>query len=89
MLPIWFLLRLKYSQHSSVVGLDIKFELAKKYLFSDLFESGMDCQDFEVELVDNMPVVQDKLVSILHAINMDVDMDKFEDSEEELFASAD
>merc|ERR1711867_197249 len=79
------------TEHGKTVGaLDVNIELAKEYMFPDLYDrSWMDCDDYEVELVDNLPVVQDKLVSILYAINTDFDVDKFDDSEEDLFASAD
>ena len=79
------------SEHGSAVGgLDMNVQLAKEYLFPDLLDrSWMECEDYEVELLDNMPVVEDKLVSMLYAINTDFDMDKSDDCEEELFASAD
>ena len=79
------------SEHGSAVGgLDMNVQLSKEYLFPDLLDrSWMECEDYKVELLDNMPVVEDKLVSILYAINTDFDMDKSDDCEEELFASAD
>ena len=50
----------------TVSFLNVNIELTNEYSFPGLNDrSWMFCEDYEVGFVDNMPVVQDKLVSIL------------------------
>jgi len=60
---------------------DCKTELldkeSKEFLFPDLLDRTWDeLEGYKVELFDNKPVVQDKLVSLLHATNTDLDKDE-------------
>ena len=54
-------------------------KLTKKVIKERAWEK---LEEYEVELLD-MPVVQDKLVFLLHAINTDLHQDEFADEEED------
>ena len=80
------------SEHGKTVGtLDLNVELSKEFMFPDLLDRAWDeFEDYKVEMFDALPMVQDKLVSVLHAINTDLDQDGFDAEEDQVsyFASA-
>ena len=60
-------------------------------MFPDLLDRAWDeFEDYKVEMFDALPMVQDKLVSVLHAINTDLDQDRPDAEEDQVsyFASA-
>ena len=62
------------SEHGKTVGtLDVNVELFKEFMFPDLLDRAWDeFDDYKVEMFDDLPMVQDKLVSVLHAIHTDL-----------------
>ena len=70
--------------------LDTSIELSKEFSFPGLLDRAWDkFEDYKMELFDSMPVVQDRLVSLLHAINTDLGNDQFDDEgEDQLSLSA-
>ena len=80
------------SEHRKTVGtLDLNVELSKEFMFHDLPDRAWDeFEDDKVEMFDALPKVQDKLVSVLHAINTDLDQDGLDAEEDQVsyFASA-
>ena len=72
------------------LAFNIHVELAKEFMFPGLLDRAWDeFEEYKVDLFDGVPVAQDKLVSILHAINTDLGQDESGDEEEnQLFASA-
>ena len=66
-------------------------ELSKEFMFPDLLDRAWDeFKDHKVEMFDALRMVQDKLVSVLHAINTDLDLDGLDAEEDQVsyFASA-
>ena len=79
------------NEHRKSVGPpDFHMELGKEFMFPGLLDRAWDeFDEYKVDLFDSMPVAQDKLVSILHAINTDLGQDESGDEEEDqFFASA-
>ena len=78
------------TEHGKSVGtLDIDTEMSKQYKFPDLLDRAWDeCENYKVGLFDDMPVVQDKLVSLLRAINTDLGQIEFEEEEDQFSYSA-
>ena len=79
--------------HWKTVGtLDFDVELSKEFRFPDMLDRAWDeFEDYKVELYDGMLGVQDKLVYLLHAINIDLGQAEYDDEEDEqlsFFASA-
>ena len=72
-------------EHGKTVGtLDVNVELFKEFMFPDLLDRAWDeFDDYKVEMFDDLPMVQDKLVSVLHAIHTDLRQDQFDDEEED------
>jgi len=72
-------------EHGKTVGtLDVNVELFKEFMFPDLLDRAWDeFDDYKVEMFDDLPMVQDKLVSVLHAIHTDLRQDQFDDKEED------
>ena len=65
---------------------DTKFmgNTEKELMFPDLLGRALDkFEDFKVDMLDGMPVVQDKLVSLLRAINTDLGQAELDDEEED------
>ena len=80
------------SEHGKTVGtLDLNVELSKEFMFPDLLDRAWDeFEDYKVEMFDALPMVQDKQLSVLHAINTDLDQDGPDAEEDQVsyFASA-
>ena len=80
------------SEHRKTVGpLDLNVELSKEFMFPDLLDRAWDeFEDYKVEMFDALPMVQDKLLYVLHAINTDLDQDGPDAEEDQVsyFASA-
>ena len=70
-------------------ALDINVELSKEFKFPDLLDRAWDeFEDYKVDMFDALPVVQEKLVSVLHAINTDLRQDKGDAEEDQISFSA-
>ena len=80
------------SEHGQTVGsLNLNVELSKEFMFPDLLDRAWDeFEDYKVEMFDALPMVQDKQLSVLHAINTDLDQDGPDAEEDQVsyFASA-
>ena len=73
------------SEHGKTDGaLDINVELSKEFKFPDLLDRAWDeFEDYKVDMFDDLPVVQEKLVSVLHAVHTDLRQTEFDDEEED------
>ena len=79
--------------HARLHGtLDINVELPTELMFHDLLDRAWyKFEEYKAELSDGMPVVQNKLVYLLHAINIDLGQAEYDDEEDDqlsFFASA-
>jgi len=66
-------------------------ELCKESLFPGLLDRAWDqFEDYRVQMFDDLPMVQDKLMSMLYAVNIDLDQDGVdaEDDQPSFIASA-
>ena len=74
------------NEHRKTVGtLDVYVELSKESLFPGLLDRAWDqYEDYKVQMFDDLPMVQDKLMSILHAVNIDLDQDGVDAEEDQL-----
>ena len=65
-------------EHGKIAGtLDVDVELCKESLFPGLLDRAWDqFEDYKVEMLDDLPMVEDKLVSVLHATLKDLDQDE-------------
>ena len=69
------------------VGLNV--ELSRELMFPDFLDRAWDeFDDHKVDMLDVLPMVQVKLVSVLHAINTDLDQDQFDKEEDQFSHSA-
>ena len=78
------------SEHGKTAGIpNINVELSKEFKFPDMLDRALDkFEDFKVDMLDGMPVVQDKLVSLLRAINTDLGQAELDEEEDQLLLSA-
>ena len=78
------------NEHMKTVGtLDVSVELSKESLFPDLLDRAWDqFEDYKLQMFDDLPMVQDKLMSMLHAVNIDLDQDGVDAEEDQLSFSA-
>ena len=64
---------------------DLNLELSKEFMFPDSLDRAWDeFEDYKAEMFDALPVVQYRLVSVLRAINTDMDQDRFDAEEDQV-----
>ena len=62
-------------------------ELSKEFKFPGLLDRAWDeFEDYKVDMFDDLPVVQEKLVSVLHAIHTELRQAESDDEEEDQFS---
>ena len=73
------------NEHGKTAGtLDVDVELCKESLFPGLLDRAWDqFEDYKVQMFDELPMVQDKLMSMLHAVNIDLDQDGVDAEEDQ------
>ena len=73
------------SEHRKTDGIPNKnVELSKEFKFPVMLDRALDkFEDFKVDMLDGMHVVQDKPVSLLRAINTDLGQAELDDEEED------
>ena len=68
----------------SASTLDVNVELCKESLFPGLLDRAWDqFEDYKVQMFDELPMVQDKLMSMLHAVNINLDQDGVDAEEDQ------
>ena len=78
------------NEHGKTAGtLDVDVELCKESLFPGLLDRAWDeFEDHKVEVFDDLPMVQVKLVSVLHTTLTDLDQDGSNAEEDQFLFSA-